>query len=70
MFIHRHVNRVADVKEDTLEALYEQRRKKSSLKEKESTGIEVDPVDALPIKDLSGNLHFLKGTLSLSYLLF
>ncbi|XP_050367718.1 nucleolar complex-associated protein 3 [Argentina anserina] len=58
--ITKHVTRVADVKEDTLEALYEQRRKKSSLKEKESSGIEVDPVDALPIKDLSGNLHYLK----------
>ncbi|XP_004294064.1 PREDICTED: nucleolar complex protein 3 homolog [Fragaria vesca subsp. vesca] len=59
--ITKHVTRVADVKEDTLEALYEQRRKKSSQKEKEGSGIEVDPVDALPIKDSSGNLHYLKA---------
>ncbi|KAL6196780.1 hypothetical protein ACLB2K_032394 [Fragaria x ananassa] len=52
--ITKHVTRVADVKEDTLEALYEQQRKKSSQKEK-------DPVDALPIKDSSGNLHYLKA---------
>lgn len=57
--ITKHVTRVADVKEDTLEALYEQRRRKSSQKEKEESGIEVDPVDALPIKDFSGNLHYL-----------
>ncbi|KAM5586743.1 nucleolar complex-associated protein 3 [Rosa sericea] len=58
--ITKHVSRVADVKEDTLEALYEQRRRKTSQKEKEDIGIEVDPVDALPIKDFSGNLHYLK----------
>lgn len=67
MFIQRHVTRVADVKEDTLEALYEQRRRKSSQKEKEDSGIEVDPVDALPIKDFSGNLHYLTGSLFLFY---
>ncbi|XP_047333626.1 nucleolar complex-associated protein 3 [Impatiens glandulifera] len=57
--ITKHVTRVADVKEDALEALYEKRSKKKSLeKKKEDNEIEVDRVDALPIKTLDGQLHF------------
>lgn len=57
--ITRHVNRVADVKEDALESLYEKRlRKKSLNEEKEVKGIEVDPVDALPVKTLDGKLYY------------
>lgn len=57
--ITRHVSRVADVKEDALESLYEKRlRKKSQVKEKEDVGLEVDPVDALPVKTLDGKLYY------------
>ncbi|CAN4092491.1 unnamed protein product [Withania somnifera] len=57
--INKHVTRVADVKEDELESLYERRLKKKSLdKETEKQGFEVDPVDALPVKSLDGELHF------------
>ncbi|KAK2972020.1 hypothetical protein RJ640_005040 [Escallonia rubra] len=57
--ITRHVTRVADVKEDALESLYEKRfRKKSLDKEKEENGLEVDPVDALPVKTLDGKLYY------------
>ncbi|CAN4122269.1 unnamed protein product [Withania somnifera] len=57
--INKHVTRVADVKEDELESLYERRLKKKSLdKEAEKQGLEVDPVDALPVKSLDGKLYF------------
>lgn len=57
--ITRHVTRVADVKEDALESLYEQRlRKKSLLKEKDENLLEVDPVDALPVKTPDGKIVF------------
>lgn len=57
--ITRHVTRVADVKEDALESLYEQRlRKKSLLKEKDDNVLEVDPVDALPVKTPDGKIVF------------
>ncbi|KAH7842812.1 hypothetical protein Vadar_009511 [Vaccinium darrowii] len=57
--ITRHVSRVADVKEDALESLYERRlRKKSLEKGKEENGLEVDRVDALPVKTLDGKLHY------------
>nr|XP_007132186.1 hypothetical protein PHAVU_011G073300g [Phaseolus vulgaris]ESW04180.1 hypothetical protein PHAVU_011G073300g [Phaseolus vulgaris] len=49
-----HVTRVADAKEDALEKLYEKRMQKNALKkEKEETGLQVDRVDALPIKTLN-----------------
>ncbi|KAL9296701.1 hypothetical protein ACSQ67_022597 [Phaseolus vulgaris] len=52
--IFRHVTRVADAKEDALEKLYEKRMQKNALKkEKEETGLQVDRVDALPIKTLN-----------------
>ncbi|PHT50683.1 hypothetical protein CQW23_10430 [Capsicum baccatum] len=57
--INKQVTRVADVKEDELESLYERRLKKQSLvKETEKQGLEVDPVDALPVKTLDGKLHY------------
>ncbi|XP_055834056.1 nucleolar complex-associated protein 3 [Solanum dulcamara] len=57
--INKHVTRVADVKEDELESLYERRLKKKSLdKETEKQGLEVDPVDALPVKTLDGKLYY------------
>ncbi|XP_010531985.1 PREDICTED: nucleolar complex protein 3 homolog [Tarenaya hassleriana] len=57
--ITKHVTRVADVKEDTLEALYEKRlQKKAQQKEKGKNEIQVDPVDALPVKSLDGKLYY------------
>ncbi|KDO61618.1 hypothetical protein CISIN_1g003141mg [Citrus sinensis] len=57
--ITKHVTRVADVKEDDLEALYEKRlRKTSVLKENEDKGLQLDPVDALPVKTLDGKLYY------------
>ncbi|XP_078437025.1 binding protein [Wolffia australiana] len=57
--IDKHVTRVADVKEDELEKLYEQRSKKQSLqRSSENKFIEVDPVDALPVKTLDGQLYY------------
>ncbi|CAN1852829.1 Nucleolar complex-associated protein 3 [Linum perenne] len=61
--IDKHVNRVADAKgkgeEDALEALYEKKlRKKSKEDEKEAKKVEVDPVDALPVKTLDGQLYY------------
>lgn len=57
--ITRHVNRVAYVKEDALESLYERRSRKKSLgKEKEENVLEVYPVDALPVKTLDGKIVF------------
>lgn len=58
----RHVNRVADANEDALEALYEKRlRKKFLEKQNEDRKLQVDPVDALPIKNLDGTLHYRTG---------
>ncbi|OVA07896.1 CCAAT-binding factor [Macleaya cordata] len=55
----KHVTRVADQKEDAIETLYEKRNKKRSLeRETEKNGLEVDPVDALPIKTLDGKLLY------------
>lgn len=60
-FIHyRHINRVADVKEDALESLYEKRSRKKSLAT-DNTQLEVDPVDALPVKTLDGEVYYRKG---------
>lgn len=64
LYVQRHVTRVADVKEDALEALYERRLKKKALqKDKEETGLRVDPVDALPVKTLDGKLYYRTGIL-------
>ncbi|XP_027063917.1 nucleolar complex-associated protein 3 isoform X1 [Coffea arabica] len=57
--ITKHVTRVADVKDDALESMYERRlRKKSADKDKEEDEVEVDPVDALPVKTLDGKLYY------------
>ncbi|KAL2473247.1 hypothetical protein Fot_48983 [Forsythia ovata] len=57
--ITKHVTRVADVKEDALESLYEKRlRKKQPNKEIDENAIEVHPVDALPVKTLDGKLYY------------
>ncbi|CAA2993004.1 Hypothetical predicted protein [Olea europaea subsp. europaea] len=51
-----------DVKEDALESLYEKRlrenKKKKPNKEIEENAIEIDPVDALPVKTLDGKLYY------------
>lgn len=63
------MNRVADVKEDALEALYEKRLKKKALqKEQEESKLQVDPVDVLPVKTLDGKLYYRTGTLLHIYL--
>ncbi|KNA16472.1 hypothetical protein SOVF_088790 [Spinacia oleracea] len=56
--ITKHVNRVANAKEDDLEALYEKRLRRKTLENEEKKGIEVDRVDALPIKTLDGQLYY------------
>ncbi|KAJ6828770.1 nucleolar complex protein 3-like protein [Iris pallida] len=57
--IDKHVNRVADHKEDELEALYEKRNRKAALKKpKEDDSLQVDRVDVLPIKTLDGKLQY------------
>ncbi|KAL2592345.1 hypothetical protein AAZV13_12G063700 [Glycine max] len=61
--ITKHVTRVADAKDDALEKLYEKRMQKNALKkEKEETGLQVDRVDALPIKTLDGKIHYQTAT--------
>lgn len=57
----RHVTRVADVKEDAVEAMYERRQMRKKLldaKDKEENELKVDPVDALPVKTLDGQLFY------------
>lgn len=60
----RHVTRVADLKEDALEALYEKRLKKKKAlqkdeeEEEEQPGIRVGHVDTLPVKTLDGQLYY------------
>jgi len=53
---------VADLKEDALERLYERRLQKKKLKEKEEeekkSRVEVDRVDALPVKSLDGQVYY------------
>lgn len=62
MLIYRHVTRVADAKEDELEALYEKRLRKNALKkESEEKGLQVDRVEALPVKTLDGKLYYRTG---------
>ncbi|KAF8369519.1 hypothetical protein HHK36_032463 [Tetracentron sinense] len=57
--ITRHVSRRADQKANDLEYLYEQRIKKKSLeKSTEENKLEVDPVDALPVKTLDGKIYY------------
>ncbi|CAL1409404.1 unnamed protein product [Linum trigynum] len=62
--IDKHVNRVADAKkvgEDALEAAYEKRLQKNKKKkdtEEEDKRVEVERVDALPVKSLDGKLYY------------
>ncbi|XP_021774492.1 nucleolar complex protein 3 homolog [Chenopodium quinoa] len=56
--ITKHVNRVANAKEDELEELFERRLRKKKLENKEEKGIEVNRVDALPVKTLDGKLYY------------
>lgn len=61
--ITKHVTRAADAKDDALEKLYEQRRmKKDAKKETEETGLQVDRVDALPVKSLDGEVYYRTAT--------
>jgi len=66
--ICRQVTRVANAKEDDLEALYERRLRKKALEKDEDKGLEVDSVDALPVKSLDGKLYYRTGLcVSLSF---
>ncbi|KAL8171680.1 hypothetical protein V2J09_023484 [Rumex salicifolius] len=57
--IDRHVTRIADEQDDKLEAAYEKRLRKRSLEnDEEKKGIEIDPVDALPVKTLDGEVYY------------
>ncbi|XP_061350345.1 nucleolar complex-associated protein 3-like, partial [Gastrolobium bilobum] len=65
--ITKHVSRVADAKDDALEKFHEKRLRKIALKkEKEETGLQVDRVDALPIKTLDGKLYYRTATKTVS----
>ncbi|KAL1556052.1 nucleolar complex-associated protein 3 isoform X2 [Salvia divinorum] len=55
----KHVSRVADANEGALELLYEKKlRKKLENKETEENTLEVDPIDALPLKTADGQLYY------------
>ena len=55
------------MKEDALEALYERRLKKKAVeKQKEESALQVDRVDALPVKTLDGELYYRTGILLFS----
>ncbi|KAL9227072.1 hypothetical protein vseg_002809 [Gypsophila vaccaria] len=56
--ITKHVSRIANVKDDDVEALYEKRSRKKILGEEEEKGLEVDRVNALPVKTADGQLVY------------
>ncbi|XVF79546.1 hypothetical protein PTKIN_Ptkin14bG0231800 [Pterospermum kingtungense] len=57
--ITKQVTRVEGLSEDALEALYEKRRRKAlEQKENEKIVVQVDPVDALPVKTLDGEVYY------------
>lgn len=59
--ITKHVTRIADLEEDDIEAAYEKRQRRKSQKQQEQEKqpeVEVDPVDALPVKTLDGKLYY------------
>ncbi|MBA0699350.1 hypothetical protein Goari_000996, partial [Gossypium aridum] len=61
--INKQVTRVKGVNDDALEALYEKRRRKTlEQKENEKSVVQVDPVDALPVKSLDGEVYYLSQT--------
>lgn len=56
------------MKEDALESLYERRLQKKSLeKANDDDGMQVDPVDALPVKTLDGELYYRTCNVLLSF---
>lgn len=60
---------MADANEGALELLYEKKlRKKLENKEKEENTLEVDPIDALPLKTADGQLYYRRGFLFLIFL--
>lgn len=65
----RHVTRVADANEDALESLYEKRLRKKLENDngKERNTLEVDPVDALPIKTLDGQIVYQRGVFNFCF---
>ncbi|KDP25090.1 hypothetical protein JCGZ_22625 [Jatropha curcas] len=57
--ITRHVTRIADLEKDDIEAAYEKRLvRKLQKQQEEEKRLEVDPVDALPVKTLDGKLYY------------
>ncbi|GAB2275563.1 hypothetical protein Dimus_010321 [Dionaea muscipula] len=58
--ITKHVSRVADATDD-LEALYEKKLRNRPVEKDGGKELEVDPVDALPVKTLDGQLYFRTG---------
>ncbi|KAK9699416.1 hypothetical protein RND81_08G172000 [Saponaria officinalis] len=56
--ITKHVSRVANADEDEVEALYERRSRKKILGAEEEKGLEVDRVNALPVKTPDGQLVY------------
>lgn len=62
-WVKRHVGRIADRKEDALEAQYEKRNRQKHHENPSQEGkLQVDPVDALPIK-IDGELKYRRGNL-------
>ncbi|KMZ67064.1 putative Nucleolar complex-associated protein, partial [Zostera marina] len=67
--IDRHVGRIADRKEDALEAQYEKRNRQKHHENPSQEGkLQVDPVDALPIK-IDGELKYRRAKETKFYLL-
>eukprot|EP00252_Welwitschia_mirabilis_P011572 TRINITY_DN25857_c0_g1_i1.p1 TRINITY_DN25857_c0_g1~~TRINITY_DN25857_c0_g1_i1.p1 ORF type:complete len:838 (+),score=199.89 TRINITY_DN25857_c0_g1_i1:191-2704(+) len=63
--ITKHVIGLQDDADEELEAYYEKRVQKSRLEEEEkekNRGLSVDPASVLPVKTLSGELHFQTDT--------
>ncbi|KAJ4813085.1 Nucleolar complex 3-like protein [Rhynchospora pubera] len=56
--IDKHVTRVADKSEDEIERLYERRTRNNAPLDSRENDLQVDPVDALPIKTLDGKLQY------------
>jgi nucleolar complex protein 3 len=58
----KFVTRVADHDDEKVELLYEERERKrraaAALKPRNDDELEVDPVDALPVKTLDGNVVY------------
>ncbi|KAJ4789323.1 Nucleolar complex protein 3-like protein [Rhynchospora pubera] len=56
--IDKHVTRVADKSGDEIERLYERRNRNNAPLDSRENDLQVDPVDALPIKTLDGKLQY------------